>query len=75
MNLSDVCTKLSINQMNQPVCTGQNWLGEKTKQLSSVSPVDGSVIASTGLASSVNYEEVLQKAQKASLYWRAQPYI
>lgn len=76
MNTNEVkslLSKLGLNDINNAVSTGYNWVETQGAELKSFSPVDNSLIATVRTASLDNYEEVVQKAQKAFKEWRKWP--
>lgn len=74
VNIENVLSKLGINPKNESVCTGTQWLtalGSET--ISIFSPVDGNKIADITLASTTEYEKVLQQSHSAFEYWKKIP--
>lgn len=71
--VQDMLKKLGIKDIQTGASTGTNWLETSGKTIDSYSPVDGSKIASVKLASKDDYEQVMEKAQKAFLEWRKVP--
>src|SRR5690606_6860966 len=53
--------------------TGGHWFNTRGERIDSVSPVDGTVIASVKAASEADYEAIILKAQEAFLEWRTVP--
>ncbi len=65
--------ELGIENINPGVSTGLNsWKGSG-QDLSSFSPVDGKIIASTKMASPEDYQNVMAAATRAFEYWRMIP--
>src|SRR5437762_1225798 len=64
---------LSLENKNNGVSTGNNWLASNGDSLSSYSPVDGSLIGSVTTSDKASYEEVIKAAQEAFLSWRMMP--
>jgi aldehyde dehydrogenase (NAD+) len=65
---------LRIEEENQGVSTGQDWLqGESGPPLDVFSPADGKRIARVFTATEVAYEQVIEKAHQAFLKWRMVP--
>lgn len=65
--------KLGIDAYNQGVSTGlQSWHGGGEK-ISSVSPVDASVIGAVNAVSKADFDKVLANAQAAAHRWREIP--
>jgi len=73
MKMNQILKRLGIEEVNQGTSTGSSWLSSEGKQISSFSPVDGTLIADVQSADAANYEVVLKKAQEASLFWRNIP--
>ena len=71
--MQDILKKLSISENNSGVSTGTNWLKSKGEIISSISPVDGKLIASVTGADKESYEVVLKKAEDAFKQWRLWP--
>ena len=63
---------LGISSDNFGTSTGSTWFG-KGETLNSYSPVDGKLIGSVKTSTKEDYEEVIQKAQKAFKEWRVIP--
>ena len=71
MNFLD---ELYLEKNMSGTSTGTMWLsGKGKKQLLVVSPVDGEAFANITTASTRNYEQVLEQAQKAFPIWRSIP--
>src|SRR5436309_14833110 len=64
---------LSLENKNNGVSTGNNWLASNGNSLSSHSPVDGSLLGSVTSSDKASYEEVITAAQDAFLSWRMMP--
>ncbi len=73
LGISEVLAQLGINEINSGASTGQNWIETKGEKIDSISPVDGSVIASVNAASAADYDNVIKKAQEAFISWRQVP--
>ncbi len=70
----DFLTSLGLQQQNPCASTGLNWLNNSTAPLLEiVSPVDGKTIAHAQLASAVEYQQVVEVAQAAAVFWQQQP--
>lgn len=69
-DMKDFLKELHIEASNSGVSTGKNWLTGKGETLTSSSPVDGKVIASSTSASPEEYEQVMKVAQKGFKEWR-----
>ena len=64
---------LHIEQLNPGISTGtKHWHGGG-KEISSMSPVDGSVIGKTNLPTESDYNQVMEAASKAFQHWRQVP--
>jgi aldehyde dehydrogenase (NAD+) len=64
---------LHIEQLNPGISTGtKHWHGGGT-EISSISPVDGSVIGKTNLPTESDYNQVMEAASKAFQHWRQVP--
>jgi len=71
----DFLKKLGIQEIN-PGCFSDHTFSfqpGKSKPLESVNPADGSIIARITPCSATDYEEMVQKAQKAFQVWRNVP--
>ena len=73
MEKQQVLSKLGIAEINQGVSTGAIWLESNGQTTESLSPVDGSIIASVKNGSAEDYEILMKKAQEAFLEWRKWP--
>jgi len=62
--------QLGIKRINSGASTGQNWIETKGERIDSISPVDGTIIASVNAASAADYDNVIKKAQEAFVAWR-----
>jgi aldehyde dehydrogenase (NAD+) len=71
--MGQVLKTLGIEKINQGASTGTEWLGGTASQLNSVSPVNGSTIASVNMPGRETYEKVIKKAAEAFLEWRLMP--
>ena len=68
-----VLQELGLSKVNSGAGTGCVWLGCSGELLESISPIDGTVIASVRQASAQDYEEVMVQACEAFLQWRMTP--
>ena len=73
INIQDVLKKLGLSDLNQGVSTGVDWFDTKGDITSSVSPIDGKVIAKVQNATMEDYEMVMEKAQAAYKVWKLVP--
>jgi aldehyde dehydrogenase (NAD+) len=71
--LSQVLSRLGIIDVNPGATTGQKWLDTKGDITSSVSPIDGEVIAKVSNATKEEYEAVISKAEEAFAVWKTVP--
>lgn len=73
-NISTILKNLGIKDLNPAYSTGNKWgASANAKTISSISPVDGNKIANVAIATAVDYETVVKKAEEAYLFWRSQP--
>jgi aldehyde dehydrogenase (NAD+) len=71
--MTNILEQLGISSHNHGVSTGQHWLGATGASLTSVSPVDGSSIASVFTVDEDAYQAVISKANEACKEWRNWP--
>ena len=71
--ISQVLGRLGIKELNPGATTGQNWLDTKGNVSSSVSPINGEVIAKITNANAEEYESVISKAEEAFSVWKSVP--
>lgn len=71
--IKEILKKLNIQELNDGVSTGTQWISGQGSITSSVSPIDNSEIARVRNASIDDYETVIKKAQEAFLVWRKVP--
>ncbi|MCX6182878.1 MAG: aldehyde dehydrogenase family protein [Bacteroidetes bacterium] len=71
--IDSVLKKLNIKPLNPGVSTGQTWLKNSEKSISSFSPVDGKLIAKVSVANKKDYEKVIATAEQAFVSWRMVP--
>ncbi len=65
---------LGINEVNKPVCSGKDWIGDDDSSFfESFSPADGVLIAKVGKATRADYDELVAKSQAAFDQWRKVP--
>jgi aldehyde dehydrogenase (NAD+) len=72
-NIQQTLEILGIQPVNPGACTGTAWHDTTGDVLSSVSPVDGSVIAGISQATHKEYDLLIAKAGEAFLKWRMWP--
>lgn len=73
LDIEKVLKQLGIKELNKGASTGENWLDTTGEVYSSVTPVDGSVIAKVKSASAEDFNKVVDKAHEAFLHWRKVP--
>jgi aldehyde dehydrogenase (NAD+) len=66
-------TDLQLQENNNGVAAGNNWLNSNGALLASFSPVDGKLIGNVKAADANDYETVIATAQKAFAEWRNWP--
>ncbi len=73
--IMDFLTKLGISDNNFGACWGSESWSDTTDAgiIESVSPATGKTIAKVYSSNDVDYEQVIQKTQKAQLKWRRVP--
>jgi len=71
--VSQVLGRLGIKDINPGATTGQEWFDTKGDVSSSVSPIDGKIIASVANATLGDYESVIAKAEEAFTVWKSIP--
>jgi len=73
-NIEEVLSNLNIKDQNPGYSTGTEWQTSSSgKSIDSFSPVNGKLIASLSLASSDDYNHVIDTAQTAFTYWKTVP--
>ena len=72
IDIAPALKALGIDSHNHGVSTGHEQFGNGSK-INSMSPVDGSMIASVSTATKEDYETVIAKAEIAYKYWRNVP--
>ena len=65
--------QLNINNINQGVSTGTQWIESKGNIIESYSPVDGKLIGNVVSADAASYQKVMATATKAFEEWRMVP--
>ncbi len=71
--VAQVLGRLGIKDLNPGATTGQKWLNTSGNVTSSVSPIDGEVIAKVTNATTAEYESVIAKAEEAFSVWKSVP--
>lgn len=73
LGIEEILTRLGIEENNNGASTGGHWFNTRGELISSVSPVDGKVIATVNSATEADYEAIILKAQEAFKAWRMWP--
>ena len=73
LGIEKILQTFNIEPENNGASTGSKWFRTRGEKVDSISPVDGSVIASVHMASEVDYEAVILKAEEAFKEWRMIP--
>jgi aldehyde dehydrogenase (NAD+) len=68
-----VLNRLGIKEVNPGATTGLDWIRTRGDVTSSVSPIDGEVIARVTNATSEDYEAVINTAENAFSTWKSVP--
>ncbi|TFV92178.1 aldehyde dehydrogenase family protein [Algoriphagus kandeliae] len=71
--IAESLERLGVKSKNLGSSTGESWLDSGKDFFSSVSPVDGSIIAQVQETSAETYESVISTAQMAFEKWRLVP--
>lgn len=71
--MQDFLKQLGIATINHGASTGKLDVASNGKAITSVSPVDGNIIASVVTADKEAYETIITKAQNAFVEWRSWP--
>ena len=69
----DFLKRLNIQELNDGISTGKNWISGSGEIIESHSPVDRKLIARVRASDRNNYDAVVTKAQEAFLEWRLWP--
>jgi aldehyde dehydrogenase (NAD+) len=73
LEIQEILEQLGIEATNSGASTGSYWYATNGEAIDSISPVDGSLIASVTAATPAEYEKVIEKAQEAFKQWRLVP--
>lgn len=73
LGIEEILRTFNIETENNGASTGAKWFRTRGEKIDSVSPVDGSKIASVYMASEADYEAVILKAEEAFKVWRMVP--
>ncbi|UJP64973.1 L-piperidine-6-carboxylate dehydrogenase [Mongoliitalea daihaiensis] len=71
--IKEVLQRLGVSAENKGTSTGNSWLSSSGEYFSSISPVDGSVIARVQATDAEGYQQVVSKAVEAYQSWRLMP--
>jgi aldehyde dehydrogenase (NAD+) len=70
----DLLKRLNIHEVNPGAFSGQGWHSENgTSRLVSLNPANGEKLAEIATCSMQDYQQVMDRAQKAALAWRKVP--
>ncbi len=73
LGMKEILAQFGIEAENNGASTGGHWFNTRGAKVDSVSPADGSVIASVNFASEADYEAVVLKSQEAFKEWKTWP--
>jgi len=73
LGMKEILAQFGIEAENNGASTGGHWLKTSGAKVDSVSPADGSVIASVNFATEADYEAVVLKSQEAFKEWKTWP--
>ncbi len=73
LGMKEILAQFGIEAENSGASTGGHWFNTRGAKVDSVSPADGSVIASVNFASEADYEAVVLKSQEAFKEWKTWP--
>jgi aldehyde dehydrogenase (NAD+) len=73
LGIQNILAKFNIEAENNGASTGSKWFRTRGEMINSVSPVDGTTIASVHAATEADYEAVILKAEEAFKAWRMWP--
>ncbi len=71
--IAQVLNRVGIKYLNPGATTGQSWLDTKGDITSSISPIDGEIIATVSNATTDDYERVIRTAEEAFKSWKTIP--
>jgi len=71
--LQGILSRLGIEATNPSICTGTEWKGTSSNTKAIHSPIDGSLLAHVSMATTADYDALVQKAEEAFLTWRKVP--
>ena len=73
LEMKEILAQFGIEAENNGASTGGQWINTTGEKIDSVSPADGSVIASVNFASEADYEAVVLKSKEAFQEWKVWP--
>lgn len=73
LGIKDILNQLGVDSVNGGASTGSNWMNTTGEKIESISPVDGSVIATVNSATASDYDAVIKQAQSAFEDWKMWP--
>ena len=73
LEIQEILDQLGIEATNSGASTGSFWYETKGETIDSYSPVDGKLIASVTAATEAEYQNIVDKAQKAFKEWTQVP--
>jgi len=71
--MESILLRLGINNINDGASTGANWVKTNGEVITSISPIDGKVIAKVKNATLEDYEHIVKQAEEAFKIWRKVP--
>jgi aldehyde dehydrogenase (NAD+) len=71
--MESILLRLGINNINDGASTGANWIKTNGEVITSISPIDGKVIAKVKNATLEDYEHIVKQAEEAFKIWRKVP--
>ncbi len=71
--MESILLRLGINNINDGASTGANWIKTNGEAITSISPIDGKVIAKVKNATLEDYEHIVKQAEEAFKIWRKVP--
>jgi len=71
--INEAIKNLQIEEQNEGSSTGSVWLKSNGETYSSISPVDGKLIAKVTAGTEETYEQIIAKAQSAFKEWSSVP--
>ena len=73
INIAEVLETLGLKKENKGASTGAHWFNTRGAKVDSFSPVDGTLIGSVKMATEVDFEAAVLKAQEAFKTWKMVP--